>query len=73
MATTLAPGHWSLRARARRLPDCHQQCLADSGKGGATVAHRWLALAAVVVVRWSKDVNVTFIMFMVFITYKLME
>jgi hypothetical protein len=37
------------------------------------VAHRWLALATVVVVRWSKDVNVTFIMFMVFITYKLME
>jgi hypothetical protein len=62
-ATTLALGRWSLGARARRLHDCHQQRHADSGKGAATAAHRRLALAAVVVVRWSKDLNVIFIMF----------
>jgi hypothetical protein len=49
----LVLGHWSLGARAQRLSDCHQQCQADSSKGAATVARQWLALAVVVVVRWS--------------------
>jgi hypothetical protein len=31
--------------------------------GAATAARRWLALAAVVVIRWSNDLNVIFIMF----------
>jgi hypothetical protein len=62
-ATTSALGRWSLRARARRLPDCHQQHQANSDKGTVIVACRRLALAAVVVVRWSKDLNVIFIIF----------
>ena len=68
MAATSALGRWSLGARARRLPGCHQQRQAGSGRGAATAARRWLALAAVVVARWSKDLNVIFIMFEVFYT-----
>jgi hypothetical protein len=49
--TISALGHWSLRAHARGLPDCHQQCQADFGMGVVTTAHRRLALAVVVVVR----------------------
>jgi hypothetical protein len=45
------------------LPDCHQQRQDDYGKGAAIAARRRLALAVVVVVRWSKDLNVLFIMF----------
>jgi hypothetical protein len=56
-------GRWSLAVRARSLLDCHQQWKTDSGMGAATAAHRRLALAAVVVVRWSKDLNIIFIMF----------
>jgi hypothetical protein len=41
----------------------HQQRQVDSGTGAATVAHRRLAPAVVVVIRWSKDLNVIFIMF----------
>jgi hypothetical protein len=41
--------HWSLGASASRLPNCHQQCQDDSGKGAATSARRRLALAVVVV------------------------
>jgi hypothetical protein len=63
ITTTFALGRWSLVARVRRLPDCHQQWQADSGKGAARAASRRLALAAEVVVRWSKDLNVIFIMF----------
>jgi hypothetical protein len=74
MAATSALEHWSLGARERRFPDCHQQRQADSGKGAATMACRRLALAAEVVVRWSKDQNVIFIIFVVLCTsYELME
>jgi hypothetical protein len=52
-ATTLALGRWSLGAR--RLPNYHQQCQNDSGKGAATAACRRLALAAIVVVRCSDE------------------
>ena len=61
MAATLALGRWSLGARARRLPDCHQQRQAGSDGGAATAARRRLALATVVVVRWSKDLDVIII------------
>jgi hypothetical protein len=56
----LVLGRWSLGARAQRLSDCHQQCQADSGKGAATAARQRLALAVVVVVKWSRDLNVIF-------------
>lgn len=36
---------------------------AGSGKGAATAAHRRLARTAVVVVRWSWNLDVIFIMF----------
>jgi hypothetical protein len=36
MAMTSARGCWSLGARAQRLPGCHQQRQADSGKVAAT-------------------------------------
>jgi hypothetical protein len=73
-ATILALGHWSLWARPRRLSDCHQQRQADSGMEAVTAAHRWLAPAAVVVVRWSNDLNVIFSMFELPCTYcELME
>jgi hypothetical protein len=64
MAATSALESWSLGACERRLPHCHQQHQADSVKGAATAARRRLALAAVLVVRWSKDLNVIFTMFM---------
>ena len=74
MATTSSLGRWSLGARARRLPDCHQQWHAGSGNGAATAARRRLALAAVVFVRWSKDLDVIFIMFRILCTsYELMK
>jgi hypothetical protein len=41
---------------------------ADSGKGAAIVALWRLALAAVVVVRWSKNLNIIFIIFVVLCT-----
>jgi hypothetical protein len=63
MVTTSALGRGSFQARARRLPDSHQQHQADCCKGVATVAHRRLALVAVVIVMWSNDLDVIFIMF----------
>jgi hypothetical protein len=68
MATTSTLGRWSLGARARRLPDCHQQRQADSGRGAATAARRRLALAAIVVVRWYKDLDVIFFTFVMLCT-----
>jgi hypothetical protein len=38
--TISAIRRWSIGACARRLPDCHQQCEADSGMGGATAARQ---------------------------------
>jgi hypothetical protein len=58
MAANLALGRWSLGARARRLPDCHQHRQVGSGKGAATMACRRLALLTLVVVRWSKNIDV---------------
>jgi hypothetical protein len=52
-------------ARARRLPDYHQQRQAGSGKGAARC---WLVLAVVVVSRWSMNLDVIFIMFGVLCT-----
>jgi hypothetical protein len=69
MAVTLALGRWSLGARARRLPDCHHHCQAGSGKGAATTARRRLALVTIVVVRWSKNLDVISIMFGVLCTF----
>ena len=66
--TTSALGRWSLGAHARRISGCHQQRLADSNTGAAIAARRRLALAAVVVIRWSKNLDVIFIMFGVFCT-----
>ena len=67
-ATTAAPGRWSLGARAQRLPSCHRQGQASSGRGAATAARRRLVLATIVVVRWSWNLDVIFIMFEVFCT-----
>ena len=49
------------------FPSCHQQHQAGSGKGAAKAAHRRLALAAVVVIRWSKNIDVIFIMLECFV------
>jgi hypothetical protein len=68
MAATSALRRWSLGARARRLPNCHQQRQADSAKGAAIETRRRLAPIAVVVVRWIKDLNIIFIMFVVLCT-----
>jgi hypothetical protein len=68
MAMTAAPGHWSLGARARRLPGCHRQGQAGSGRGATTAMRRRLVLAAVVVVRWSQNLDVIFIIFEMFCT-----
>ena len=68
MAATSALWRWSLGARARRLSGCHQQREAGSGRGATTAARRRLALAAVVIVRWSKNLDVIFIMFEMFCT-----
>jgi hypothetical protein len=62
IAITLALGHWSLRARAQRFPDYHQQCQDDSDEGSVIAVHQRLALAAVMVVRWSKNLDVIFVM-----------
>lgn len=67
-ATIAAPGRWSLGARVRRFPSCHQQGQAGSDMGVATTARRRLVVAAVMVVRWSTDLDVIFIMFEVFCT-----
>jgi hypothetical protein len=55
--------HWSLEAHAQRFLGCHHQRQASSSTGAAAAAHRQLALEAVVVVRWSKNLDVMFIMF----------
>jgi hypothetical protein len=60
MVAALALGCWSLGARARMLPDCHQHRQADFGKGAT---RQRLVPATVVVVRWSKYLNVLSIMF----------
>ena len=49
--TTTAPEHWSLEARARRLPGYGQQGQVEYGTGAAAATHRRLVLAALVVVR----------------------
>jgi hypothetical protein len=69
MATTSALGCWSLGARERRLPNCHQRRQASSGMGAATAAHRRLAMAAVVVVRWPKYLDVIYNIFRVLCTF----
>ena len=69
MATTLSLGRWSLGARARRLPDCHQQWHAGSGNGAATTARRRLVRAPAMVVRLSTDLDLIFIMVEVFCIY----
>jgi hypothetical protein len=56
--TTLALGSWSFGTHVQRLPDHHAQCQTGSNSGVATMTCQQLALAAVVVVRWSKDLNV---------------
>jgi hypothetical protein len=61
MATTSALGRRSLCAHARRLPDCHEQYQAGSSRGAAV--RRRLALLVVVVIRWSRKLNVIFIIF----------
>ena len=60
MTTTAALGYWSLGAHARRLPGCHQQGQAGSGRGVTTRARRQFVLAAVVVVRCSRNLDVIF-------------
>lgn len=60
---TAAPGRWSLGACARRLPGCHRQGQAGSSRGVATAAYRQLVHTVVVVVWWSRNLNVIFIMF----------
>ena len=66
--TTSALGRWSLGARAQRLPGCHQQHQAGSSTGAATTARQRLTPVAVVVIRWSKNLDVIFNMFGVFCT-----
>ena len=62
-AAVVVLGCWSYGVLARRLPDCLlQQVVPDSGDGGAmTAAHLRLASVLVVVVRWSTNLNVIFI------------
>ena len=60
MATTVALGRWSLGARAQRLPVCHQQGQAGSGRGVTTTARQQFVLAAVVVLRCSRNLYVVF-------------
>jgi hypothetical protein len=66
VATTSVLGRRSLGARARRIPDCHHQRHAGSGRGAATLVRHRLALVTVVV-RLSKNLNVIFIIFEVFL------
>ena len=56
--TTAAPGHWSSGARAWRLPDYYRQGQASCSSGAATVVHRRLVLATLMVVRWSRNLDV---------------
>jgi hypothetical protein len=55
-----------LWAICTKLSDSHSQSQADFCKGAAIAVRRQLVLAAVAVVRWSKYLNVFFIMFGVF-------
>jgi hypothetical protein len=59
--TTLALGWWFLGEHARVLSDCDEQC--QVGSSGGVVVYQPLALLVVVVVRWSKELNVIFIIF----------
>jgi hypothetical protein len=57
---------FSSRARVLRgtcTPNCHQQCRANSGKEATIMMCRRLTLAALLVFKWSKDLDVIFIMF----------
>jgi hypothetical protein len=58
MATTLVLGIWFVRACAWRLLGCHHQCQVSYTRKLATTTHQRLALAVIVVVRWSDDVNI---------------
>ena len=56
--TTAALGHWSLGARAWRLHDYYRQGQASCNSGAATVVRRQLVLAALMVIRWSRNLAV---------------
>jgi hypothetical protein len=72
MAMIAAMGRWSLGAHARKLPDYHQHHQVGSVKGAMTAACQRLTLAAVVIVMWSKDLDIISIIFSVLCTsYKL--
>ena len=67
---TGSPGHRFLGARAsalgaQRLSASHQQSHASSGRGPTIVACRRLALAAVGIIRRSKEFDVISIMFVI--------
>jgi hypothetical protein len=63
ISMTSALRRWSLGAHTRRLSNYHQQRQANSDKGAATTARQWLTLVAIVIVRWSKDLDAIFSMF----------
>ena len=65
---TAALGNSSIGARARRLPDYHQQGQAGSGMRAATAAPRRLVLAVTMIIWLSMDLDVIFIMFEVLCT-----
>ncbi len=69
-AMVAAPVCWSFGALARRLPDCLlQQVVPGSGDGGAMTAARLrLAPVLVVVARWSTNMIVICINFIVLCT-----
>ena len=60
MTTTAALGYWSLGAHARRLPGCHQQGQAGSGRGVTPTARQQFVLADVVVICCSWNLDVIF-------------
>lgn len=63
MATTAGPECWFLGVRGRNLYGCHRQGQAGSGRGAATVSRQRLVLTVVVIVRWSWNLEVSFIKF----------
>jgi hypothetical protein len=63
LAMAWALGRWSLGAYAQWLSSYHQQHWAGFGRGSAAAALQRLALPAVVVAMWFKDIYVFFILF----------
>jgi hypothetical protein len=68
VSITTSPRHKSLGAHAQIFLVFHRQGQADSVRGAVTAARQRLILAPAVVIRWSRNLVVIFIIFEILCT-----